>query len=275
MKRQLTLRLTVLATLAAPVLAGCPADTPADDNGDESTGTGTSGGMTAVSQTTLTPGPSDTTAGPPETDDTSTTTTTSTGEVSTSTGALEDCVDEDIGMSVGQAVSIGDSQGQGDDFDWDTCGGGSDTDGVGVDAGGGDSGGGFTTGGGDTGPSDTGVLDTGGKSGPGDDYVISWTPPSSGAYVIDLEGSLFDTVMAITAPSCGAEPIVCNDDCFELQSGVVYEATRGETVFIVVDGFAGRVGNFVVSITEGDALLCEFGGSGSGGGNDSDAGGGG
>ena len=97
---------------------------------------------------------------------------------------------------------------------------------------------------------------TGDSGDSGDDYVVSWTPPGSGPFVIDTFGSGIDTVLSVVAPECGASRGDCNDDCEGFESGLIYEATEGETVYIVIEGYSGRQGTFVLNIAEGDALEC-------------------
>ena len=87
---------------------------------------------------------------------------------------------------------------------------------------------------------------------------MSWTPPDTGSYLISLQGSTYDTWLMITPPACGAEPYACNDDCFGLQSGIVFDATMGDTVFIVIDGFAGYRGSFELAITEAEQPSCGY-----------------
>ena len=177
------------------------------------------------------------------------------------TGGAGNCVDEDIGMAVGEAVASGSTMGQGDDFDWESCGG-IDTGGF-VDSGvafigPGDSGVGGVDDGGDMGNAPgKNPGDLGGK-GPGDDYVVSWTAPATATYALSLEGSSYDTFLSVHDPMCGSEPNDCNDDCFDLESGLGLSANMGQTYFIVIDGFAGRVGNFTLSIQE-EELECSFG----------------
>ena len=90
--------------------------------------------------------------------------------------------------------------------------------------------------GGDPSGGDGGGGPGGPGGGTGDDWVVRWTPPASGSYVITLEGSSYDTFLSVHEPVCGSEPVECNDDCFDLQSGLIYNATMGEEVFIVVEG---------------------------------------
>ncbi len=280
---------------ALALLTGCPDDTPADTDGAESTGSDTTASpMTTMEPTTLgnetvDPGTTvDPDSGTTASVDTGTTVAPDTGTSgdsgttgdsgtsesdsssdsgTTGTGGNGDCVDENIGMAIGTPISTGNTNGQGDDFDWEACyDGGTGTGGfIGMDSG---DGGfiGMDTGGDEgpgPGPGPGGLIGggpaKGGIGGPGDDYVISWTPPSTGPFVLSLEGSSYDTYLSVTDPVCGGDPIDCNDDCFELESGLVFDATMGETVFIVIDGYDGDVGNFTLGITMGADLECGFG----------------
>lgn len=108
---------------------------------------------------------------------------------------------------------------------------------------------------GDTIGGDTAFSTTGGKTG-AEDYTVAWTAPSAGTYTISLEGSDYDTVLGVL-DGCDGDEIECNDDCFELQSGVVVSVAAGQQIIIVIEGFSGETGNFELSITEGEAR-CEF-----------------
>ncbi len=256
---------TTTATTGTP--PGSTSSSTTDDSGSTTGGSSTSGSTTDDS-TSTTGGSSSTTDAPG-----------STGSSSSSTGeAPSDCVDEDIFDAVGEDVASGQNDGQGDDFSLRFCFGGpgggggatsfgSDTDafettGVVATTGFGDTGsfgtsGGSTSGFGTDGFGTDGFGSTGGF-GDGDDYVISWTPPSTGPFVIDTVGSTMDTVLSVVPPKCGASRTVCNDDCNTLESGLIFEATEDETVYIVVEGYAGGSGTFTLNITEGDDLDCEF-----------------
>ena len=48
-------------------------------------------------------------------------------------------------------------------------------------------------------------------------------------------------MLTVVEPVCGASRGECNDDCNGLESGLVFEATEGETVFIVIEGYGGRL----------------------------------
>lgn len=321
--------------LLALVTSGCPGTIPeAEDGGSSDTGPeGTTGSNPTTGQaptdgaTSMTPGDSggtstmETTQGPNTDTDGESTTDTTAGPATGETGSMAGCVDEDIGMAVGNAVASGSTMGLSDDFDIYSCYGNpgtSDDDGGFI----GTSGGGFsTTGYYDTGYYDTDYYDSGyydsgyygsedtggfifpttgyygtdtgyygsedtgyygtdtgyygtdteyygsedtgfvGTDGDGGDYIVSWTPPDTGTYVFSLEGSSYDTFIAITPPECGAAPLDCNDDCFGLLSGEAFEATMGETVFIVIDGWAQTRGDFVLSIYESLDPGCGWGGS--------------
>lgn len=236
-------------------------------SGDPGTTTGMEPSTSGSSSTTLPP-PSTSSTGPEPGSSTTDDETSSTGgsDSSSSGGEPTDCVDEDIGSAVGDEVASGTNVGQGDDFqlrycfgDWGpgpTSGFGTgDTDSFG----GTDS---FGTGVGTTG----GIGTTGGWDPDGEDYVIEWTPPESGEYVIDTFGSPMDTVLSVVPPKCGSNARICNDDCQSLESAVIYDATEGETVYIVVEGYSGEDGSFVLNITAGDELECSFG-PGTGGGS--------
>jgi len=216
-------------------------------------------GTTAVPDTSTTG--SDSSDSGDSTDSTGTTSGSESSDSGT-TGGSGDCVDEDIGMALGDAVASGSTVGQGDDFDWEECygvGTGGFDSGIAFigpgDTFGEDDGGGAPGGGAPGGKSGPGNL---GGEGPGDDYVVSWTAPATGVYTLSLEGSSYDTFLTVHDPVCGSEVLECNDDCFDLESGLELTANMGQTYFIVVDGYAGAVGNFTLSITSGATLECEF-----------------
>ena len=162
-------------------------------------------------------------------------------------------------------MASGSNDGQGDDFALRFCDGGVNSSSSSASTTGPDDTGGAEA---TTDPTDatTGIGGTtGGFGESGDDYVVSWTPPSSGPFVLDTFGSRIDTVLSVVAPQCGAAGRDCNDDCDGVESGLVYEATEGETVYIVIEGYSGREGTFVLNIAEGDALECGGYGTSTGG----------
>lgn len=245
---------------------------------DMTTGGDPSGSGTTSSSSTTSPTSASSTGPAPGTDSSTTDESTSSGgsDSSSTGGGAADCVDEDIGSEVGDEVASGTNVGQGDDFQLRFCFGdwGGETDG-GTSFGGTDT---FISG---TAGSTFGGTDTFGETGfgttsgygttgawdpDGDDYVVEWTPPESGEYVIDTFGSPMDTVLSVVPPRCGSSAHFCNDDCQSLESGLIYDATEGETVYIVIEGYGGRDGSFVLNITPGSSLECGYYGSETGGG---------
>lgn len=268
--------LVALSAATLLLLPACDSAVDVDDTGGTTGGTtseSTSGppatSSTTVPATSSSTDPSTTTVSPGSSTGSTgeeMTTSTSDTEGSSSTGEPGDCVDEDIGEAIGAGVASGTNDGQGDDFVLRYCDGGFES----------------STSASTTGPDDTGggggtTVDppgsttgagggtTGGFDDSGDDYVVSWTPPSSGPFVLDTFGSGIDTVLSVVAPKCGASRGDCNDDCDGLESGLIYEATEGETVFIVIEGYSGRQGTFVLNIAEGGDLECGGFGTSSGG----------
>ena len=280
----------LLAHLCALAALACGTDPPAGDTD------GTSGGPTTESspQTSNT-SPSTTEPEETTTPETTTDETTSGGSVSTSlgdtgdttttgnpdtTGDPAECVDEDIAGALGTDVATGITAGAGNDFDVDTCSGGGgsttdfgtsfvsfvgsddgmtfivppDTDGGVVTTGGFDTSGGVVTSFGES-----GLAESSGGAFTGDDYVIEWTPPESMPYTFSLAHSSYDTLLAIAPPICGGDTLACNDDCFGNESALVFDATQGETIYIVVTGFKGQTGNFALHIFEGGDLECDNG----------------
>lgn len=227
----------------------------------------TSGPPMTSSTTTSDPPMTSSTTDAPTTTSTDSSSTSDTGS-SSSTGVEGDCVDEDIGSAVGSGLASGSNEDQGDDFQLRYCDGGASTSSTSAGTDPSESGttGLGTTGGfGTTGFADTGNFGTTGDFGDGDDYVISWSPPAAGQYIIDTFGSDIDTVLSVVPPECGSSSTVCNDDCNDLQSGLVYEASEGETVYVVVEGYGGRRGSFVLNITESSELECDSYGTSTGG----------
>ena len=76
---------------------------------------------------------------------------------------------------------------------------------------------------------------------------ISYTAPETAGYVFDLVGSDFDTVLYLRE-ACTNNILACNDDWIGLSSQVAGGLNAGESVTIVVDGFADREGSFVLNV---------------------------
>jgi hypothetical protein len=93
--------------------------------------------------------------------------------------------------------------------------------------------------------------------------VFRWTPTVSGSTTIatcSSTGTTFDTVLYVRNGTCSGSALACNDDT--TGCGITTEATNphrasriqmrvvaGQTYFIVVDGYNGAKGNFVLTVT--------------------------
>jgi len=94
----------------------------------------------------------------------------------------------------------------------------------------------------------------------GADVAFTWEAPADGTYVIDTFGSDFDTVLYLL-DECEGEELACNNNAGGgNQSEVVYEATEGEVLVIVVDGAGGgSTGDFELNIEAIETGLCDDG----------------
>jgi hypothetical protein len=80
----------------------------------------------------------------------------------------------------------------------------------------------------------------------------SFTPTRSGPVGIDTIGSSYDTALAVyTGNNLGAlDNVACNDDTFDLQSLVSFNATAGTTYHIQAGGYQGNTGNLMLNLEE-------------------------
>jgi hypothetical protein len=78
--------------------------------------------------------------------------------------------------------------------------------------------------------------------------TFRWTAPSSGMFTFTTEGSDYDTVLYARRGSCTSTDIACNDDTVGTTSSVTLAMGAGEAVILVVDGYEGNAGNFVLNI---------------------------
>ena len=85
----------------------------------------------------------------------------------------------------------------------------------------------------------------------GADVSWTWTTPSAGEWVFDTFGSSFDTMLGVFDGECAspADRLVCNDDSDGLQSRATVVLDAGQVVSIVVAGFDGRTGDYVLNVT--------------------------
>lgn len=80
------------------------------------------------------------------------------------------------------------------------------------------------------------------------DVVIEWVAPRSAAWLFDVAGSSYDTVLSLHRP-CTAAAIACADG---YGSGEVIDAyfDAGEVVLVRIAGWMGDTGQYQLTITE-------------------------
>jgi len=115
---------------------------------------------------------------------------------------------------------------------------------------------------------DVGDAVAAGDSGDGDDYTIScaggggedvvftWTAPSAGSWTFDLSGSSYDTALAIVEPECEGAELGCSDDEIGMFSMLTVDLAAGEEVLVVIDGYDGAVGSYVLDVNPALDLAC-------------------
>lgn len=79
------------------------------------------------------------------------------------------------------------------------------------------------------------------------DQTIRFAAPAAAQYTFDTFGSSYDTVLSIWS-DCSTE-LVCNDDAVGFQSQLVRNLGQGEVVLLVVDGYNGAVGDWVLNVS--------------------------
>ncbi|MBX7081615.1 MAG: hypothetical protein K1X88_20605 [Nannocystaceae bacterium] len=85
-------------------------------------------------------------------------------------------------------------------------------------------------------------------AGDAQDHVVQFTAPAAAQYTFSTNGSTYDTVMSLFS-DCATE-LACDDDNgIGTQSLLVRNMAAGEVVLIVVDGFGGGAGNWVLNIS--------------------------
>jgi hypothetical protein len=85
----------------------------------------------------------------------------------------------------------------------------------------------------------------------GPQSVYAWTPDVSGWAEITTCGSALDTVLSVYADDCAGSELGCNDDAYGVcgpQSRVLVEVTAGATYVIVIGGYNGASGSFVLHV---------------------------
>jgi hypothetical protein len=83
------------------------------------------------------------------------------------------------------------------------------------------------------------------------DFAYSWRAPSTGRYVIDTNGSDYDTALHVRADTCFGPEIACDDDSGRgTQSRIQLSLRRAQEIIIVVDGYSsGSAGRYILNIT--------------------------
>lgn len=80
------------------------------------------------------------------------------------------------------------------------------------------------------------------------DVAYQWDVPYDGFFVLDTQGSDFDTLLYLY-DDCGGAELWCNDDAEgSVSSRVVAPFAQGDRVLVVVDGKAGETGTAVLNI---------------------------
>ena len=84
------------------------------------------------------------------------------------------------------------------------------------------------------------------------DFTVVFTAPSTGDYRFDTRTSTFDTVLAALNGVCSDAEIDCNDDSYGLQSELEISLTVGQSITLVVTGYQGATGDFMLNATVAD-----------------------
>jgi len=82
----------------------------------------------------------------------------------------------------------------------------------------------------------------------GNDHVVTFTAPVAAMYTFDTFGSAFDTKLGLYA-DCMSE-LYCNDDTGGLQSQLSINMGAGQDVLVVIDGYDGSTGAWVLNVTQ-------------------------
>ena len=89
-----------------------------------------------------------------------------------------------------------------------------------------------------------------GTSGPVNSVWWQWTAPTDGPVEVNTIGSELDTALAVYTGSAvdSLSLVAANDDAWDYQSQLVFEAVAGTTYRIAVDGFADSTGDIVLNL---------------------------
>ena len=100
----------------------------------------------------------------------------------------------------------------------------------------------------------TGVDETSCGSSDSRDVWHSFTPSSSGEFLLMLCGSGFDTTLAVFDGPGGVE-VACNDDSCGVQSEISLNMTADHTYIVRVAGYGGDMGSYILTIIGGVSTL--------------------
>ena len=82
----------------------------------------------------------------------------------------------------------------------------------------------------------------------GSDVAFAFAVPFDGTYTIDTVGSNYDTALGVFSAD-GSIEIACNDDGGPgTLSSLSLDLQAGEVITIVVDGYAGSTGDYVLNL---------------------------
>ncbi len=84
------------------------------------------------------------------------------------------------------------------------------------------------------------------------DWIVRWTAPDDGGWIVSTFGSSFDTVLYVYEGECTGVPIACNDDesVVVLTSELLVTPGMGNTITVVVDGYGPTAqGDYVLSFS--------------------------
>ena len=97
-------------------------------------------------------------------------------------------------------------------------------------------------------PVEEGVSYTGATTFLASQVWYAFTPDESGVFAISLADSAFDTTLTVFG-TCDGEPLAFNDDDgFLMTSALTMPLDAGVTYFILIDGFWGDSGNYVLRV---------------------------
>lgn len=87
------------------------------------------------------------------------------------------------------------------------------------------------------------------------DVSFTWQAPTTDRYVVDTVGSSYDTIIAVYAGACAGpgDQLACNDDSDGLQSAVQLDTEADAIYSIVVSGFDGATGDWVLNIARAES----------------------